>query len=113
MSDSQPSFDEFKAELEALFGHPLTESVEVAAKGFWENWSSFSLAISKRSLAVHTDALRLGTQFSEYKRYHVWKGRRDCGASCGPRHGVVLVALGSRVHCRWYSPSYVGQPGKV
>ena len=74
MSESQPSLDEFKSELEGLFGQPLTEPAEAAAKDFWENWSSFSLAISNRSLAVHTDALRLGMQFPEYKRYHVWKG---------------------------------------
>lgn len=74
MSDAQPTFDEFRAELERLFAQPLTEPAEAAAKDFWENWSSFTAAISNRSLAVHADALRLGMQFPEYKRYHVWKG---------------------------------------
>lgn len=74
MSESQPTFDAFKGGLEGLFGQPLTAPAEAAAKDFWEHWSSFSAAISSRSLAVHTDALRLGMQFPEYKRYHVWKG---------------------------------------
>ena len=68
------SLDEFMAQIETLFGQSLTKPASDAAEDFWEHWSSFSALIAQRSLAVHVDALRLGMNFPQYKRYHIWKG---------------------------------------
>lgn len=83
MTERAPSLDEFKTEIEALFGQSLTEPASEAAEDFWEHWPSFSSLIAQRSLAVHVDALRLGMNFPQYKRYHVWKGA-----------GKIVILLG-------------------
>ena len=69
----KPSLDEFKAQIEALFGQKLTGPAMHAAEDFWNNWSSFGALISARSLAVHVDTLRLSQNFPEYRRN--WGGR--------------------------------------
>lgn len=74
MAESTPSLDEFKAQMEALFGQPLTKPASDATEDFWEHWSLFGVLIAQRSLAIHVDALRLGINFPQYKRYHIWKG---------------------------------------
>lgn len=74
MLESIPTIDEFKKNIEELFGQQLSEPATVAAEDFYNNWSSFSSLIENRSLAAQADALRLGLNFPEYKRYHLWKG---------------------------------------
>lgn len=74
MGDEKPSFDEFKRQLENLFGRPLNDQATAAAQDFWESWGGFTELIARRSLSVHVDALRLGMNFPEYRRYHPWKG---------------------------------------
>ena len=105
MSESAPSLDEFKAKIEALFGQSLTGPASEAAKDFWANWSLFSSLIAQRSLAVHVDALRLGMNFPEYKRYHVWKGAGTIALLLGIvsvwflwQLGSALIAVGIGLH---------------
>jgi len=74
MDKAKPSLEEFRADIEALFGQRLTGAAMRAAEDFWNNWSSFSSLISARALAVHVDALRLSQNFPRYRQYNVWKG---------------------------------------
>lgn len=74
MSQHRPTLDEFKTNIETVFGQQLTGPAIDAAEDFWNNWTSFGALISARSLAVHVDALRLSWNFPEYKRYNTWRG---------------------------------------
>ncbi len=74
MSDNIPTADEFKKNIETIFGQQLTTSAATAAEDFHHNWSSFRLLIANHSLSVQVDPLQLGLNFPEYKRYHIWKG---------------------------------------
>ena len=105
MSERAPSLDEFKANIEALFGQSLTGPASEAAEDFWKHWSSFSSLIAQRSLAVHVDALFLGLKSPQYKRYHVWKGAGKIAFLLGIASvwflwqlGAVLVAAGIGLH---------------
>jgi hypothetical protein len=101
MGQGNPSLDEFKANIEALFGQRLTGPAIHAAEDFRNNRSSFSALISARSLDVHVDVLRLSKNFPEYKRYNVWKGSGILAFIFGIvvfwfswQIGVVIAALG-------------------
>ena len=83
MSENLPTLDIFKTQMETLLGQSLTDRASQAAEDFWEHWSSFSSLIGERSLVVNVDMLRLGMNFPQYKRYHIWKGA-----------GKVLILLG-------------------
>lgn len=105
MSENVPSLDEFKRNIEALFGQSLTGAASEAAEDFWEHWSSFNSLIAQHSLAVHVDALRLGQNFPRYKRYHVWKGAGAVSLLLGIvavwflwQLGAVLIAAGIVLH---------------
>jgi len=105
MSQNKPSFDEFKMNIEKLFGQRLTEPASQAADDFWRNWSAFSALIANRSLAVHVDAFRLTHNFPEYRRYQVWKGAGIVAFLVGIvflwfywQIGVALIALGIGLH---------------
>ena len=74
MTEKAPSLDEFKAQIETQSGQSLTKPASDAAEDFWEHWASFSALIAQHSLTVHVDALQLGMNFPQYKRYHIWKG---------------------------------------
>jgi len=102
---STPSLDEFKANIEAMFGQSLTGPASEAAEDFWKHWSSFSSLIAQRSLAVHIDALRLGLNFPQHKHYHVWKGAGKVAVLLGIvsvwflwQLGAVLIAAGIALH---------------
>lgn len=105
MSKSASSLDEFRANIEAVFGQSLTGPASEAAEDFWKHWSSFSSLIAQRSLSVHVDALRLGLNFPQYKRYHVWKGAGKVAFLLGIvsvwflwQLGAVLIAAGIGLH---------------
>jgi len=105
ISKSAPSLDEFKAKIETLFGQSLTGPASEAAEDFWRHWSSFDALIAQRSLAVHVDALRLGMNFPQYKRYHVWKGAGKIALLLGIvsvwflwQLGAVLIVAGIGLH---------------
>lgn len=105
MSKSAPSLDEFKANIEALFGQSLTGPASEAAEDFWKHWSSLSSLIAQRSLAVHVDALCLSQNFPQYKRYHVWKGAGGVAFLLGIvsvwflwQLGAVLIVAGIGLH---------------
>lgn len=74
MGQDKPTLDEFKANIETIFGQQLTGPAIKAAEDFWSNWTSFAALISARSLTVHVDALRFSRNFPEYKRYNTWRG---------------------------------------
>lgn len=68
-------------------------------------WSSFSSLIAEHSLTVHVDALRLGMNFPQYKRYHVWKGVGTVSLLLGIvslwflwQFGAVLISAGIGLH---------------
>jgi hypothetical protein len=86
MFEARPTLEDFKGQLERLFGQALSPQAEEAARDFWDCWDSFQLEIARRGLSVHVDALHLGTIFPEYKRYHAWKGA-----------GSVLIIIGALV----------------
>jgi hypothetical protein len=88
MGRDKPSLDEFRADIEAVFGQRLTGPAIRAAEDFWNNGSSFSSLISAGSLAVHVDALRLSQNFPRYRQYNVWKGG-----------GVLTFIVGIVVFC--------------
>jgi hypothetical protein len=101
MSESPPSLDEFKAKVEILCGQSLTGPASEAVEDFWTHWSSFSSLIAERSLAVHVDALSLGMNFPQYKRYSACKGAGTVALLLGIvtvwffwRLGAVLIAAG-------------------
>lgn len=105
MRESAPSLDEFIADVEAMCGQSLTGPASEAAEDFWEHWSSFSSLIAQRSLALHVDALRLGTNFPQYKRYHAWKGAGTVVLLLGIlsiwflwQLGAALIAVGIGLH---------------
>ena len=105
MTESASSLDEFKTKIEAFVGQSLSEPASEAAEDFWEHWSSFSSLIAQRSLAVHVDALRLGMNFPQYKRYHVWKGAGTIALVLGIvsvwflwQLGAVFIAAGIGLH---------------
>jgi len=79
----RPSIDDFKKNIETLFGQSLTARASEAAEDFWNHWFSFSELIAQRSLTVNVDALQLSQIFPQYNRYHVWKGI-----------GIIAVVLG-------------------
>ncbi|MFP3873742.1 MAG: hypothetical protein ACLFV1_04735 [Thiohalophilus sp.] len=105
MSENIPTFDEFKNNIEELFGQQLTGPASVAAEDFYNNWSSFGALIENRSLSAQVDALRLGLNFPQYKRYHSWKGAGKLLFILGLvivwfywSIGVVLLAIGVGLH---------------
>ena len=105
MSESAPSLDEFKSQIEALFGQSLTEPACEAAEDFWKHWSSFRSFIAEQSLSVHVDTLRLGVTSPQYKRYHVWKGMSKTAFIIGIiavwflwQMGAALIAVGIGLH---------------
>lgn len=83
MFEPRPTFDDFKDQLERLFGQVLTSQAQDAATDFWDCWDSFQLEVARRGLSIRVDALRLGMNFPEFKRYHIWKGT-----------GTVLLIVG-------------------
>jgi hypothetical protein len=83
MEQDKPSLDEFKANIEEIFGQKLTTPAAHAAEDFWNNWSSFSSLISRRSLSAGVDMLMLTHNFPEYKRYNIWRGA-----------GIVIFIIG-------------------
>jgi len=74
MSELNISFDDFKGILADIFGQPLNENAEVAARDFWENVTTISEEIAHGSIAINVDVLALARAFPEYKTYQVWKG---------------------------------------
>lgn len=105
MSGESPSFEEFQVQLETLFGQPLTPQAVTAARDFWQSWSGFGGLIAARSLSVHVDALRLGRNLPQYRRYHVWKGAGTVLLVVGLlvlwfvwQIGVLLMVLGVGTH---------------
>lgn len=83
MDKNTPSLDEFKVKIETLLGQSLSRPALEATEDFWKHWDSLSLLISRRSLAVHVDALYLSQVFPQYTRYHTWKGA-----------GIIALLLG-------------------
>ena len=105
MPESAPSLDEFKAQIEALFGQPLTKPASDATEDFWEHWSLFSTLIAQRSLDIQVDALRLGMNFPQYKRYHIWKAAGKIAILLGVvsvwflwQLGVFFIVVGASLH---------------
>ena len=105
MPESSPSLDKFKAQMEASFGQPLTKPASDAAEDFWEHLSLFSVLIAQRSLTVHVDALRLGMNFPQYKRYHIWKGAAKVAILLGIiavwflwQMGAFFLVVGAGLH---------------
>lgn len=68
------SFDDFKNLLVDLFGQPLNQEAEVAARDFWKNVSLIAEGVSQGNIAINVDVLSLSRAFPEYKTYQVWKG---------------------------------------
>lgn len=105
MSESVPSLDDFKAQIEDLSGQSVSGAASEATEDFWMHWSSFSALIEQRSLAVHVDALHLSMIFPQYERYHVWKGTGKVTFLLGIvsvwflwQLGVILIAVGVGLH---------------
>jgi hypothetical protein len=105
MAVSAPSLDEFKAQMEALFGQSLNRPASDAAEDFWEHWSSFSTLIRQRSLTVNVDALRLGMNLTQYQRYRIWKGLGIIAILFGIisvwfhwQLGVSFIVVGTGLH---------------
>lgn len=102
MTESALPLDEFKVEIETLFGQPLTKPASDAAEDFWVHWSSFTALTEQRSLALHVDPLALGRNFPQYKRYHVWKGAGKVAILLGIvviwflwQLGALLIVVGA------------------
>lgn len=68
------SFDDFKSLLVDLFGQPLNQEAEMAARDFWQNISAITDGISQGSIFIYPDFLFLSRDFPEYKKLYVWKG---------------------------------------
>ena len=83
MSENPPTLDNFKKQMETLLGQSLTNRASQATEDFWEHWSSFSSLIDERSLLVNVDALWLGMNCPQYKRYQAWRGA-----------GIVVILIG-------------------
>ena len=105
MAESAPSLDEFKAQIEVLFGQPLTRPASDAAEDFREHWSSLSVLIAHRSLATRVDALALGMNFLQHKRYHIWKGAGKVAVLLGIisiwflwQLGIFFIVVGAGLH---------------
>ena len=105
MVESAPSLDEFIAQIEVLLGQSLTQPASDAAKDFWEHWSSFNAQIAQGSLTVHLDALLLGENIPQYKRYHIWKGAGKVAILLGIASvwfvwqlGVLFTCVGIGLH---------------
>ncbi|MFO7956104.1 MAG: hypothetical protein R6X33_03285 [Candidatus Brocadiia bacterium] len=86
------SLQEFQEQIETLFGQRLTGPAQVAAKDFWEHCEGFTRLISQRKLSVQVDPLFLAHNFSEYARYHRWKGV-----------GIISLIVGFVLVWFWWS----------
>lgn len=74
MEKGKPTVDEFKEQLESLFGQPLNSMADEAAEDFWNHWELFSNSVKSRDLNPLVDFLFLGINFPEYKRFYSYKG---------------------------------------
>jgi len=71
---NKPALEDFISQIEEVFSQPLTESASDVAEDFWNHWEKFVIGISNNAVVANVDALRLGMNFPQYKRYHTWKG---------------------------------------
>ena len=62
------SLDDFKNLLAELFGQPLNQEAEVAARDFWQNVSPIAEGVSQGTIAINVDVLRLSLAFLNIKR---------------------------------------------
>ena len=74
MTEINISLDDFKSLLTDLFGQPLNQEAEVAARDFWQNISAITEGVSQGSISIYPDFIFLARDFPEYKKYAVWKG---------------------------------------
>jgi len=86
VSESAPSLNDFKSDIEDLFGQALTGPASEAAEDFWKHWESFTDLLSKRQLSVRVDPYFLARNFPQYRRYHTWKGA-----------GIIVLLFGLAV----------------
>lgn len=73
MTHSKPTINEFKLQIESIYGNSLNAEDHEVAENFWNYWDHFYKYVSDEKLKIFVDMLQLSYNSPIYARDHPYK----------------------------------------